>query len=523
MRRLEDYLARSADRRGDATAIVFKDRAVSYSSLEESSNRLAQALIQSGCRAGDRIALLLPKSPEALTGMFASLKAGCIYVPLDCSSPAQRLARLIEICEASCVLAVQSTAGILAEMPGIRSRVGWMDAGVPSDADVAFTWNDVQSVPAGRPKAAEQEAAHILFTSGSTGMPKGVVISHANVIAFIEWATRYFDIQPGDRISGHPPLHFDLSTFDIYGTIAAGAQIHLLPQELSLLPHRLANFIRESELTQWFSVPSILHHMANYDVVHPNDFPSMKRLMWCGEKFATPSLIYWMQRLPHVTFTNLYGPTEATIASSYYRVPSCPDAETSEIPIGYPCAGEALYVLDPDLKPCAPGVIGDLYIAGAGLSSGYWRDEQKTAEAFLASPHGRIYRTGDLARLGDDGMIYLLGRSDTQIKTRGYRIELGEIEAALHALSGIQDAAVVAIDTGGFEGLSICCAYVGSNLSPISLKKELARTLPQYMIPSHWMCLDSLPLNGNGKTARPKLKQMFLDRLAARHAAEVRA
>src|SRR5262249_25090238 len=157
-------------------------------------------------------------------------------------------------------------------------------------------------------------------------------------------------------------------------------------------------------------------------------------------------------------------------------------------------------VLDADLKPCSPGIIGDLYIGGAGLSSGYWRDEQKTAEAFLTSSLGRIYRTGDLARVGDDGMIYLLGRSDTQIKSPGYRIELGEIEAALHALPGIEDAAVIAVETGGLEGVSICCAYVASNLSPIAIKKELARTLPHYMVPSHWMSLDSLPLNGNGKT-----------------------
>lgn len=522
MMRLHDLLAAQAAQRADKRAIVFGDRALSYGALEESSNRLARALIEAGCRRGDRIALLLPKSPEALIAMFAALKADCVYVPLDCSSPAHRLARLVEICESRCVLALQSTGGTLCEMisSGIPSntRIGWMDSGMQIAGDVAFSWQDVASCSAGAVEsgATPGDAAHILFTSGSTGIPKGVVITHANVMQFIGWATRFFDIQPEDRISGHPPLHFDLSTFDIYGTIAAGAQIHLLPQELSLLPHRLAHFIRDSAVTQWFSVPSILHHMAKFDVIRQDDFPALKRLLWCGEKFPTPALMYWMQRLPHVSFTNLYGPTEATIASSYYRVPACPKDETAEIPIGAPCEGEQLFVLDASLNPCPLEVVGDLYIGGAGLSPGYWRDEEKTAQAFLPSLYGRIYRTGDLARVGRDGMIYLVGRSDTQIKSRGYRIELGEIESAMHAITGVEDAAVVAVDTGGFEGLAICCAYVSTDaeLSPLALRKHLARTLPQYMIPAQWMLLDKLPINGNGKTARPRLKQMFLEQSA---------
>ena len=153
------------------------------------------------------------------------------------------------------------------------------------------------------------DPAHILFTSGSTGTPKGVVISHANVIHFVEWAVRYFGMAPSDRNSGHPPLPFDLSVFDIFGTFAAGAQLFPVPGKLNVEPHKLADFIRDNNLTQWFSVPSLLHYMAKFDVVRPNDFPALKRVLWCGEVFPTSSLIYWMKRLPHVQFTNLYGPT----------------------------------------------------------------------------------------------------------------------------------------------------------------------------------------------------------------------
>ena len=526
-KRLQDWLTSQAERRPDACAVVFQDQRITYGALEAASNQLARALQRAGCTRGDRVALLVPKSPQALIAMFAALKADCMYVPLDTASPAARLTRILQVCENRCILAVQSSAALLNEIIKSESfakgtRIGWLDGGTSLEGGMQaqFSCQDVQSFSESAVTSVNEAAdgAHILFTSGSTGVPKGVVITHANVIHFVSWAIRYFGMDPSDRISGHPPLHFDLSTFDIYGTIATGAQIHLLPPELSVLPHRLADFIRDSQLTQWFSVPSILHHMAKFDSVRRNDFPALKRLLWCGEKFPTPALMYWMRRLPHATFVNLYGPTEATIASSYYRVPRCPEDDTAEIPIGDACEGEKLLVLDEQLRQVAPGEIGDLYIGGVGLSPGYWRDPDKTSQAFRPDPYSpnpadRIYRTGDLAKIGSDGLIYLVGRSDTQIKSRGYRIELGEIETAVHAVPGIQDAAVVAVDGAGFEGATICCAYVpspGFDVPPVTLKKHLTRAIPHYMLPVRWMVLDRMPLNGNGKTARPLLKEWFL-------------
>jgi len=361
---LQDRLTLQAERRPEACAVACNGERISYGELEEASNRLARALRAAGCGRGDRVALLLPKSIQALIGMFAALKADCIYVPLDTHSPAARVVRILEACESRCILAVGSTAALLNDGPrqaGVADsvRIGWMDGGatLKHGMRAAFYWGDVlrcSALPV-RASNVETDPADLLFTSGSTGMPKGVVITHANVNHFVEWAVRYFGMQPSDRISGHPPLHFDLSTFDIHGTVAAGAQLHLLPPELSILPHRLAAFIRDSELTQWFSVPSILNHLAKSEAVLDHDFPTLRRLLWCGEKFPTPALIYWMRRLPHVDFVNLYGPTETTIASSYYRVPHCPEEDTAEIPIGAPCDGEQLLVLDEQLRPVAQG------------------------------------------------------------------------------------------------------------------------------------------------------------------------
>jgi len=517
---LQNLLTSQAQARPDSAAMVCGRESITYGELETLTNRIARLLVEAGCEPGDRVAILLPKSIPAIAAMLGSLKANCVYVPLDTGSPAARLAKIVDACEPKCILVCGASATLL---DGLNSdhaksaRIGWFEPDLPPEPlSVAFRWEDVLRAPAAPLPGCHTapDAAHILFTSGSTGVPKGVVITHANIMAFLEWAVRYFRPSPSDRISCHPPLHFDLSTYDIYGTFMAGAELHLVPPQISLLPHNLAQFIRNSRLTQWFSVPSALKYMAQFDVLRPNDFPSLKRLLWCGEALPAGVLIYFMERLPHVAFTNLYGPTETTIASSFHTVPSCPKDEKAEIPIGLACDGERLLVLDDGLRPAPPGEIGALYIQGVGLSPGYWRDPEKTRSVFLdGDARGRMYDTGDLARTGEDGLIYLVGRADTQIKSRGYRIELGEIETALCALGILRECAVVAISSEGFEGMTICCAYAlpeRVSLEPADLRARLMELLPSYMLPSQWMHFDALPLNGNGKVDRPRLKQHFM-------------
>lgn len=554
---LQDYVTKQADRRPEALAVVTGDSTLTYGQLEARSNQLARVLREAGSRTGSPVSLLAPKSAGAIAAIVGIYKAGCIYVPLDPGSPAARLKKIVESCEPWCVLATRATSSLAHELSRASRRtmplIGWLDQG-PSSADVArpaFDLSDILAAAA-EPVPNGQDGrrpAHILFTSGSTGTPKGVVITHANVIHFADWGIRYFGIAPGDRQSGHSPLHFDLSLFDIFGTFGAGATLYPVPPELSLFPNRLADFIRTHELAQWFSVPSLLTYMAALDVVRANDFPCLKRLLWCGEVLPTRALMHWMQRLPHVTFTNLYGPTETTIASSYYTVPTPPEYERETIPIGKACPGERLLVLDAELQPVQPETVGDLYISGVGLSPGYWQNAAATRAAFLGPSAGfsegsagsgglegwaevepveafessnllntctdRLYRTGDLASIGADGLAYFHGRADSQVKSRGYRIELGEVEAALHSLGVLDDCAVVAIASEGFEGAALCCAYVpadGKELTPAMLRGQLGQLLPTYMIPTAWLAFDMLPKNGNGKVDRGFLTTEFTNR-----------
>jgi amino acid adenylation domain-containing protein len=523
---LQHWVTQQAERRPDAIALVMLDKKMTYGQLEESSNQLARLLREAGCVKGDRVCFLMPKSPTAIVTMLGILKADCMHVPLDPASPASRLAKIVESSESRWVLAAGHVDNLLEELACDTKfersvSVGWMDneADLKRNFRPEFFREDLASYSGAFVDSQNNpdDAAHILFTSGSTGTPKGVVITHSNVIHFVEWGVKYFGINSSDQNSGHPPLHFDLSQFDIFGTFAAGAQLHLVSPELSLLPHKIADFIRDSELTQWFSVPSVLNYMAKFDVVKANDFPTLKRLLWCGEVFPTPALMYWMKRLPNVSFTNLYGPTETTIASSHYTVPRRPEDPRESIPIGIPCKGEELLVLDENLEQVTPGEVGNLYIGGVGLSPGYWKEPEKTRAAFVRRPGSadakeRIYKTGDLALIDTRGLVHYVGREDSQVKSRGYRIELGEIEAALNALGAVEDCAVVGIRSDGFEGTTICCAYVSAldaDVSAASLENELRKVLPGYMLPARWAPFVQLPKNSSGKVDRAQLTRIF--------------
>jgi amino acid adenylation domain-containing protein len=517
---LQDFAGRSAESRGDQVALVLGDERLTYGELSELSDRLAAQIVDAGCQPGDRIVILMSKQPLALVAMQAILKAGCVYLPVDVDSPAARAARIVDAAEPSLLLAAPETAPLLdglaesVPLPPVWSiEAGPVEGERMRSERTRAEW-DVDAPPPGV-RVAPGDPAYLLFTSGSTGQPKGVVITHRNVIAFTEWFVEQFGSRAGERVSGHPPYHFDLSTLDVYTAFAAGAELHIVPPALSLDPRRLAAWIRASELNRWNSVPSVLAYMTKFKVVAEDDFPALERLTWCGEVLPTPILIEWMRKLPHVRFTNLYGPTEATVASSWYDVPEVPASETDSVPIGRAVDDEELLILDEELRPLPVGEVGEICIAGVGISPGYWRDPERTAAAFPPDPRSddgsRIYRTGDLGLLGEDGLFHYRGRADSQVKSRGYRIELGEIESALLSIEGIHECAVVGVDGDAFEGVSICAAFVSEEEVELpGLRRRLGELLPGYMLPVRWIQLDKLPMNLNGKVDKPVLREKFL-------------
>lgn len=534
---LHEWVTRAARSRPDARAVIGEDRTLTYGEIELYSNRLASVLRARGCRSGDRVGVLMPKSALAVASFVGVLKAGCAYVPLDPHGPNVRTAEMLRQCEPRVLLVAGCDPAMVDDLASRNAlgstSVAWMDEG-PAPAGIEITRDDVDAAPDDQPPAdvSPDDLAYILFTSGTTGKPKGVPITHANVHAFIEWAVSYFELGPEDRLSGHTALTFDLSTFDIYATFAAGAELHHVPKRALLIPHEIAALIEERRLTLWFSVPSQLAYVARFDALKGRDLSSLRHVAWCGDVLTPPTLMHWKERLPGVAFTNLYGPTEATVASSYYRVPDDYTEADGSIPIGYACPGETLLVLNENMEPVPDGEIGDLYIGGVGLSPGYWRNPERTRSAFLPEPASldrnghahangtgkakanahRIYKTGDRGRRRPDGAVLFLGRADFQIKTGGYRVEPAEVEHAISKLKEIAACAVVPVAVGDFSGRAIGCAYVPRNGAPIrtgELKKLLADDLPSYMVPTRWLVLSELPTDSRGKIDRPRLQALM--------------
>ena len=370
-RLLQSWVTQQAEIRPAEAAIVSGADSLTYSQLEVASNQLAHLLQNAGCQNGDRVCIVMPKSAEAIVSMVGILKAGCLHVPS--TSPPRQLASATSLTPAK----IASSSPAVASLPLLDELMS--DESLRSRTTIIWLENlsgaaDASPAPTATPEAKNFKIAfsnrdltqlrQLRFrsiappaTALTSCLPRArraclrVLLSRTTMsLPSSPGRLKHYGIDHTDRFSGHTPFHFDLSTFDIFGSITAGAQLHLVPSETALLPPKLAEFIRASKLTQWFSVPSVLNYMAKFNSVQQNDFPDLRRVLWCGEVLPTPALIYWMERLPKVHFSNLYGPTEATIASSYYDVTSCPTDPKSQIPIGTPCDGEDLLVLDDKLS-----------------------------------------------------------------------------------------------------------------------------------------------------------------------------
>jgi len=523
---LHEWVTAQAHARPEATAVVCGGARMTYAELETMSNRLARGLREDGCRQGEPIAVLMTKSPLAIAALLGISKADGVYVPLDSTSPSARLRKMIRTCGIGRVLASGAVEPVLSDLveesSPARLTIGWLDHEGPRTLSAQFGLDDLDVLSGERIESRNRafHPAQVFFTSAPTGVPKGVILTHANVIHCVEWANRYFGTQVDDRVSCHSPLHVDMSVLDIFTSAAAGAELHLVPPIVSVLPNNLSDFIRSSAITHWFSVPSVLSYMAQFDLVQANSFPALKRVAWSGDVMPTRTLAHWMARLPRVRFTALYGPTEASIVCSAYTVPERP-AANQPIPIGTACTGKELFVLNPTtLEPVTPGEVGDLFIGGAGVSRGYWGDLAQTNACFVRHPqrfNERLYKTGDLARTDSDGLVHVVGRRDEQIKKRGHRVELGEIESAMRTIGAVKQSAVVALDRGDFDGALICCAYVpaANACSPVWLRRELSRLVPSYMLPLHWLTLDDFPLDGRDQIDRARVKELFEERLSA--------
>ncbi|MFD9389293.1 amino acid adenylation domain-containing protein [Streptomyces sp. NPDC060000] len=511
MSRLERSVSSQAAETPGSVAVVCADERLTYLELDERSNRLARALRARGFRPGDRAALLAPKNARAIVSVLGVLKAGGVCVPMDTGSPVERLLSIVRRTGPCWLLAGDVRTELLPELlAGVTSDVvtglclpegTYEDAAHRPVVDAAAVAS-ASSAPLG-PGADDSAIAYILFTSGSSGEPKGVSLTHRSIGHFVRWANTHFGMSADDRVACHLQLHFDFTLWDVYGALTCGAQLHLVPPAAGLLPSTLADFLRTSRVTHWNTVPSVLSAMARYDVLSSRPLPDLRRIVWGGEVFPPRDALHWQQMLPDAQLTGVYGTTETAIASTYHTLDAAP-CEKTPLPIGTIIPGESVTIVDKDLAALPQGAVGEIVIGGTGVGPGYWNDPERTASAFVEFPPGsghRAYRTGDLGSQDAHGVFHFHGRADRQVKVNGYRIELDEVMTALNTVPGVAAGVIVAVpgDTGQPRICAAYCLTPGTDLSPVELQAALAHKVPSYMLPVSWAEADPMPVSPNGK------------------------
>ena len=520
---LHDLLASAAERTPKASAVIDRERVVTYAELDAWSNSIARVLIENEVCPGDRVALFLDKSAEAVAAIYGILKAGAVYVPFDPTSPCTRLAYLARdagirvACTSSAKL---SAVGEIVATGAPLTTAVVLDSGAQSEPDVVV----LAGAGAVRAKDHDRRAvrripedlAYILYTSGSTGQPKGVMLSHRAALGFVEWAVAAVGVTATDRLSSHAPLHFDLSIFDLFAAATAGAAVVLVPSTTSRFPVEVRRFIEREEITIWYSVPSVLSMLALRGGLAAGALPSVRVVLFAGEVFPTKHLRELMRLLPHVAYWNLYGPTETNVCTAY-RVTTLDVESDAPLPIGRAIDGDEAFAVTENDQLANSGEVGVLHVRGITVMSGYWNDPERTARTLAPSPfHAPLldlaYCTGDLVRQRADGNFEFLGRSDLQIKSRGYRIELGEIEAALQAHAAVVEAAVVAVPDEMVGNRIHAFAAAVPDTAHRSLIDACRARLPGYMVPERLELLTTLPKTSTGKIDRRALAQ-----LAAEH------
>jgi len=483
---LSDWLRRTASATPEAPAIIEaglgeKDRITSFRQLFEQAASLAEWFVEHGVQRQDRIALVLPKTTEAIVSVFGSLLAGAIYVPIHPQWPKERIEATLADCAARLVIESDNGSSPRIIDRDTRGSVPWPVA--PS----ALT--EISKLGSLAP-ADPCDSALILFTSGSTGRPKGVLLSHRAVSAFAKWSAREFHISAADRIACPSPLSFDLSTFDIFNMALCGATCVLIPGHCVWMPRFLVQFLRDAGITCWYSVPSILAGMLEEGQLAKYDYPSLRLVLFAGEVFQGHNVSRLRAAVPEAICANLYGPTETNVVT-WCRVPRGYDG-SQPLPIGQPCSYAAVTV---------DSATGELLAGGDSLMTGYWNRPEDTQRAFVTLDGKRYYRTGDRVSRAPDGNYLFLGRLDRQVKRRGFRIELGEIETALASCEDILEAAAVAVEDekAGIAIVAFVRRRSADAITLVEAKAHCARTLPLYMVPDQIVFLDAMPKGSRGK------------------------
>lgn len=513
------WLDETAGRFPDKTAYADEKKEITFAQLRIQARAIACELTARGLFKKP-VAIFLEKGVDVLVSFMGAAYSCNFYSPIDVDMPGSRVNKILEVLEPSVVITTAALREVFSAydyrgdflileevLLSDGAQTGKAEKGGLSGAEEETESAREAALEAARGRGIDTDLLYVLFTSGSTGVPKGVTINHRAVIDYIDWVTETFAITEKDSFGNQAPFYFDNSILDIYSTLKTGATTYIIPKNLFAQPVPLLEYLKEKRINTIFWVPSALIVVAKLKAFRNVDLSdTLKRVLFCGEVMPNKQLNVWRSFLPEVQYANLYGPTEITDACTYYIV----DREFSDeepLPIGFPMPNTDILVLNEKDEPVKGEESGELCVRGTSLSMGYYKNPEKTREAFVQNPLNQavpelIYRTGDIVKYNERGEIIYLSRKDFQIKHMGHRIELGEIETAVSSL----------------EEISLCCClydekrqkivlFIEEELEKAYINEKISRLVPEYMLPNKLIRVEKMPINANGKIDRVKLKE----------------
>lgn len=488
-----EYLIKTASRFPEKVAVQDERGEITFRELLHSAQKIASGIVRLAV-SNRPVGVFMPKGHEMVTCFSGIVLSGNFYVPLDVKSPDSRLSAIIDSLDSSLIVTNRANYA--------RCRSLWDKSILVLEDVLADAGTQADEVTVWQTRV-DTDPLYVLFTSGSTGIPKGVVISHRSVIDFIDWAVETLQIDDTDVIGNQSPFFFDISTHDIYMMFATGATLNIVPESNFMFPARLIDYLNEHRITLIYWVPSVFANVANLDIFSAKKPLYLKNILFGGEAMPNKHLNYWRRFLPQCRYVNMFGPTEVTVICSYYIVERA-FSDDEPLPIGYACRNCDVLLLVDGEREAQGNEQGELCVRGTSLALGYYGNWEKTREVFIQNPLNKlypemIYCTGDIAYRNDLGELMYMGRKDSQIKHNGYRIELGEIETAVLGTHMVDNCCVV-YDNANKK--IILFYQAPEELNQAEFRKAVLTRIPRYMMPSECRRVDAMKQNVNGKIDR---------------------
>lgn len=508
---ITDLIDIASQKHPDKDAFRFLENALTYRELVSKSRRLSSSLIEAGVKKGDRVGIFLNQSLETPVAIYGILGAGACFVPIDPFAPCNRICQILEKCDVRAIVTNENkrdeVAEILAASDVVNFVIG-LDRQENNDIPT-LSWADVGAKAETPPmRMIELDLAYLMFTSGSTGAPKGMIHTHANGLIYASNLADEHELVESDIFLNLAPLHFDMAVMDYIAAPMVGGTTVIVSEAHARLPASLTKLVAQERASIWYSVPFAMTQMIQFGGMEKYDLTALRWMIYGGEAIPIRLLRDLMAALPNARFCNAYGPAETHQVSSY-NIDELPDAETDSIPIGRPWKTVDPLIVDADNVPVPFGESGELLVRAPSCMLGYWGDEEKTKAAFfhkevVGEVFDTYYRTGDIVTMQPDGMMYFHGRMDRQIKIRGYRVELDEIEATMSNLEIVRECAVIK-SKDGKSLVAFASTMDGSTEHNTSILKHCEKNLPQYAIPSQLIIVDDFPRTSSKKIDRNKL------------------